>query len=383
MSSKHILIISGTPSHPVTSGSSSCINAYCDMLKSLGYQISFLWILNHNNGNVDTSLMKEYWKDNLYIYRKKFSQKVYEHLIRRTYFKISGYYTIDVFDPWGLKKFIRKNNLNTKVDAVMVNYVYFSNILRHFFQATKILYTHDIFTRRFQRTKEEIYSLTATSEGKALSRADVVLSIQENETVYYSYLTSKKVLTSYSYFPINPTPFVGNNALLYFGGPNTHNLESLSWFIEEVYKPLLNEGVVLNLLIGGSICNKLAHLEGRDNITLLGKFDDIMDFYQQGDIAINPTYGGSGLKIKSFEAMAYGKVLISHKHCTEGIYDMHNAPILKAQNAEEFKIRIKYALQSKDDIRQMKEQSITYVKNLNTEVKRVFEDAINFNSSSI
>lgn len=109
MKSKSILIISGTPSQPVTSGSSSCINAYCQMLKSMGYKVSFLWVLNNNNSNIDTSEMKAYWKNDLYIYRKKFLQKVYEHLIRRTYFKLTGYYTIDVFDPWGLRSFIQKN----------------------------------------------------------------------------------------------------------------------------------------------------------------------------------------------------------------------------------------------------------------------------------
>lgn len=375
MSQKKILIISGTPSHPVASGSSSCINAYCEMLIKIGYEVSYLWILNHN-AKVDTREMKEFWGDRLFLFKKKLIQKVYEHLIRRTYFKLSGYYTVDVFDPWGMKAFVQKNKLHQNFDAVIANYVYISNVMRHFTGATKVLYTHDIFTRRFQRTKEEIYSVTATQEGKALSRADVVLSIQENETVYYSYLTNTKILTSYSYFPISKTAFVGNNALLYFGGPNTHNLQSLSWFINEVYSPLLEEGVDVKLLIGGSICKKVEHLNGKDNIELLGRFDELSDFYRLGDIAINPTFGGSGLKIKSFEAMAYGKVLISHHHCMEGIYDRHNAPIFSAHDAEEFKAKIKYVLANKEETRALKDKSIQYVQNLNNEVERVFVEAL-------
>ncbi len=381
MKQKNILIISGTPSHPVTSGSSSCINAYCEMLINMGYQVSFLWILNHN-AKVDTRAMEEFWGDRLFIFKKKLVQKIYEHLIRRTYFKLTGYYTLDVFDPWGMKAFVHKQKLHEKFDAVVTNYVYISKVMRHFTRATKVLYTHDIFTRRFQRTKEEIYSITATQEGKALSRADVVLSIQENETVYYSYLTSTNILTSYSYFPICKTGFVGNNALLYFGGPNTHNLESLNWFVTEVYTPLRKEGVDVKLLIGGSICKKLTHLEGKDNIELLGRFDELSDFYSLGDLAINPTYGGSGLKIKSFEAMAYGKVLISHQHCMEGIFDRHNAPIFSAHNAEEFKEKIKYTLANKEETRALKEASVQYVQNLNKEVERVFEVALSTNTGS-
>lgn len=167
--------------------------------------------------------------------------------------------------------------------------------------------------------------------------------------------------------------------MLYFGGPNTHNLESLNWFIEEVYRPLLKDGINIELLIGGSICKKITNLDGKDNISLLGRFDDLFDFYSKGDLAVNPTFGGSGLKIKSFEAMAYGKVLISHEHSTEGIYDKHNAPIFTAHNAEEFKRQIIHAINNKKEIEKLKDKSILYIQNLNNEVERVFATAINHN----
>ena len=41
-------------------------------------------------------------------------------------------------------------------------------------------------------------------------------------------------------------------------------------------------------------------------VKLMGKIDSPVEFYQQIDLAINPVEFGTGLKIKTCEALAYG-----------------------------------------------------------------------------
>jgi hypothetical protein len=55
-----------------------------------------------------------------------------------------------------------------------------------------------------------------------------------------------------------------------------------------------------------------------------------------GDVVINPTYQGTGLKIKTFEAIAYDKVLLTHPHSMTGIYEKNNAPIFASASAEDW-----------------------------------------------
>ena len=52
---------------------------------------------------------------------------------------------------------------------------------------------------------------------------------------------------------------------------------------------------------------------------IIGLVDDLDDFYRQIDIAINPMVGGTGLKIKSLEALSYGKALLATEDAMVGI----------------------------------------------------------------
>ena len=52
---------------------------------------------------------------------------------------------------------------------------------------------------------------------------------------------------------------------------------------------------------------------------IIGLVDDLDDFYRRIDIAINPMVGGTGLKIKSLEALSYGKALLATEDAMVGI----------------------------------------------------------------
>ena len=46
-------------------------------------------------------------------------------------------------------------------------------------------------------------------------------------------------------------------------------------------------------------------MEYKYNVIICGYIYDLSAFYRQGDVAINPVYLGTGIKIKTFEALSY------------------------------------------------------------------------------
>ena len=373
---KKILIVSQVPTHPPVAGNRSCILSYSSMLQSLGYPVYYLWIAGFYHSDEEEILMREFWKNHLYIFKKTLIHRVIEFFFRLLHFKRTGFYKIDDYYPYGIKKLIKEIQKKEKFDIIISNYIFLSKIFNYLHSIKKILYTHDVFTNKYQHTGQKWFSVTANEEAKALNRADTILAIQENEAIFYSYLTEKKVFTTYSYFSIVETPFIGKQVLLYLAGSNSYNIEAIQFFIESVFMPLLNTNPKIILLIGGKICNEIKNICKVDNIKIFGEVNNLIDFYSQGDIFINPTFKGTGLKIKTFEAMSFGKIIIGHPHTKIGIFKPDIAPILLAQNFKEYTIHFDSLFNDEERILDLKKKSTEYIKELNTFVSMQFVDAI-------
>jgi glycosyltransferase involved in cell wall biosynthesis len=64
----------------------------------------------------------------------------------------------------------------------------------------------------------------------------------------------------------------------------------------------------VKLLLAGRICE---HVADASNVRKLGRLDCILDAYDMADIVINPVQYGSGLNIKTIEALGYGMPVVS------------------------------------------------------------------------
>ncbi|MFZ4456095.1 MAG: glycosyltransferase family 4 protein [Bacteroidales bacterium] len=375
---KKILIISPTPILPIDSGNRACIYSYIEMLTALDYDVYYLWVKSTYNKQIDDeSLMKNYWKDKLFIFNKYKPHQVVEFLYRKFRFNTKGNFHIDDIYPFGLNGYIEKIKKDHKFSSVIVNYVFLSKALNRFKESKKLLYTHDVFTNKYRHTGLKWFSVDAVNESKALERADEILAIQENEAIFYSYLVKKKIRTTYSFFPVTETDYVENKNLLILSGSNQHNIDGIDFLIEKVFPELNKIDSEIKIIIGGGICSYLEKKKIENtNISLYGRVDELSDFYKLGNICINPVFDGTGLKIKSFEALSFGKVLISHPHNTLGIYNKERAPILIAMSATEYINQILRVISDKKLILEFKQKSYAYIHELNDVVKQNFVEAI-------
>lgn len=69
-----------------------------------------------------------------------------------------------------------------------------------------------------------------------------------------------------------------------------------------------------------------------EGVKLIGYVDSPNVLYEQGDVAINPTYQGTGLKIKTFEAISYDKVTMVHPHSMKGVFEKDKTSLFSRIN---------------------------------------------------
>ncbi len=166
--------------------------------------------------------------------------------------------------------------------------------------------------------KPEWHAVTQKQESKAIERADIVIAIQNNERDHFKHVAKTKAITIGHMVDIHKAFNRGNarKRILFVGSGNPNNYHGLSNFIENIFPIVLQSIPGLEFYIAGNICNVV---ETRNGIIKLGEVSNIKDAYDYADIIINPLTFGTGLKIKSIEALGYSKVLLSTTVGIEGL----------------------------------------------------------------
>lgn len=370
-----LLVVASVTVPPINTGTSKVILEYCEILKRLGYEVFYLYIEGVQKVPME---MHNYWGNHLLIFKKKLWIELFKRAFVLTRKKISGYNNVDDLYPIGLTDYVLNIQDKYKFDGIIVNYITLSKLFKANMQCSKILYTHDCmsYKKKHLCVKSFWFDLKPNQEAKGLQRCDTILSIQENESVYFRHLNPhSNVVTVYTYFKENNQPIVGNKSILFLSGKSILNVNGLNYFINEIFPLVLRQVPDAKLLIGGSICEVLPKIDFR-NIEICGRYDDAYDFYEKGDIAINPIYQGTGLKIKTFEALSYGKTIIAHPHSAEGIYNSNEAPILLGKTPSEFANHIVYVLANVEIRKEYKEKALKYIRSLNDYVELQYSNLL-------
>lgn len=373
---KKILVVSECPTHPVTAGNRSCQLAYCELLIQMGYEVFFLYV-NADSGS-PSNAMRQYWAKRIFVYERGFIIKYWRKVMNRLKKNLNrSYLAVDDFYSFGLTKYINNINLECNFDAVIVNYVWMSRVFKGLNIENKILFTHDCFSHKALHTNTKIYSLTPSQESKGLRRCDKILAIQQNEAAYFRFLAPlSKIFVVYSPFSLFDTPCVNTKNILFFSGSNIFNINGISKFISEVWPLVLKKDPEVKLLIGGKLCGCIKDKFIDNNVFYYGETDDCLNFYQQGNIAINPVYQGTGLKIKTFEALSYGKVVITNPHSAEGVFKKNGSPIIIADNPTMYAEQILRFVQNPCLCGEYKLKAYSYLNEMNEYIKQTYKSCI-------
>lgn len=314
---KHIIVVSPIPSHPQFQGNSARIFRLTQMYQLAGYKVHFVYFgmegLTHQQ-QVD---MQNCW-DFFYFIQPQGPAALPS---------FGGHFDIDDWYDNRVSNIVEGICSRYKIDICLTNYVWFSKVFDVVPRTVqKIIDTHDVFGDRHLIAKkaglEPVWFYTTKElEAFGLSRANLIFAIQDEEKNYFESITDVPVEVM-GYVVPRHNLLETNSAdqqkirIGYIGSGNPFNVQSLI----ELQKKIMMKPEVLEqfeFLVAGTICKNIA--EQNQVFNLHGKVNELEDFYSEIDIAINPMVGGTGLKIKSLEALSFGKPLVGTVDAMVGI----------------------------------------------------------------
>ena len=240
-------------------------------------------------------------------------------------------HTIDEWWDYSIGDYLKYLFARNYFDIFIVNYTYLSKALEfapnHVY---KILDTHDQFSGRRQLLASqgidpEFFYTTPEQEAIALDRADLVWAIKEQEAEFFRSLTETPVITMPHIEPQRhiQREHLDNDeeylVLGMIGGRNSINVRNTRAFLDQAMPKFRHYLAPIKIKLAGSMCAELTDLEDKVGIELMGRVDDVEEFYEAIDIALVPMTFSTGLKIKAVEALTTGLPLIAHKHALEGM----------------------------------------------------------------
>ena len=372
-----ILIVSKTPTHPSNAGNRWGILAQADILRKLGNEVHFLYIYEKRlqktevlSSNDSLKKTQSYWGNYYHQYTVPIIEKIYFSIKKRFFEAFNIRQKCDSYYPMFLGNYVNKIDHNEHFDVCIVNYFFLTKLFEQINIPKKALFTHDNYTYKDLALGCEIRNADATIDAKqsakSLQRSPYIFAVQDEEKIFFQMLSPlSRVFTIYSKYDYHSQSVVGNHRILFLSGSNKHNILGLKWFINEVFPLIVNKWTDAKLFIGGSICNSIKEHIHNVNITLCGYIDNLSSFYEQGDVAINPVYQGTGLKIKTFEAISYDKVTIVHPHSKTGIYKKDEAPLFASDNPEEWVDFLDSIWNNPKRIVEIKKHNEYYMKEMN------------------
>lgn len=286
------------------------------------------------------------------------------------------HYHWDVDDQYPVGLEIMVNGLDAKYhfDVCVVNYYYLSRLFEHIRIPKKAIATHDAIAYKNLKVCEPVLCITADAEAKAMQRCPHIFALQEQEADYFQMLSPKsKVYNLYGKYVHHPQPMVGNHKMVFLSGNNAFNQNGIRWFIKEVLPLIRKRFSDAELLVAGSICRVLPTLGNVEGVKTLGYVDDPAVFYAQADVAINPVYQGTGLKIKTFEAISFDKVTIVHPHSMAGVFKKDSAPLMSSDKPQDWVEFLEKIWGNPDYISSVKDRNKVYLEEMNDYIVKEYK----------
>jgi len=235
-----------------------------------------------------------------------------------------------------------------RYDVVLIsrpnNYGDHASIIRRLLPTTPIIYDAEaLFFRRMERQLEFLSDRSErtrwavetdemrTLEFKILADADLVVCLSEDEASIARQVTDEaRVITKIPFLggiSCTDRPFEDRSDIVlvasWVAGTSSPNVDGLTWFITEVF-PLVQRHVPwVNLRItGDSPPEALLRLAGF-GVVFEGLVANLNTLYQGARCVIVPLRFGSGVKIKTIEALQFGVPVVATGIGAEGI-DLHH-----------------------------------------------------------
>jgi glycosyltransferase involved in cell wall biosynthesis len=205
-------------------------------------------------------------------------------------------------------------------DVLLIEYVFLSaccEALDEHRRPVTVIDTHDVMHKReseYTRAGLPVgwFHTSYAEERLGLGRADIVLAIQETDAqLIRRMVPDATVLVAPHGSPITPPSLdvARPSRLLFVGSNNDFNRSGLQWFLREAWPQLKREVPEVDLVVCGSVAECLGATPA--DVAVRGVVPTLAPEYAQARLVINPMQGGTGLKVKTAEALCHGRPVVS------------------------------------------------------------------------
>lgn len=303
---------------PVTCGADSVATNHLRYFRERNWEVDCILALNDKASWASAAFKQEYsWLSSL------------------TQVKLPGHRwefgeVLAAFDRFADRPAIRAA-LATPADVFFTNYVFTSPLVRHLpSNCRRLLESIDIMSDQFELSGASMALPAGVRRGRRnfhyrleldlyrLFDGVAMISRDESETVRNAGARNAHYVPQW--LPVRDTLVetpTTDFQLLFVGSRNAINLNGIHWFLQNVYDPHLS-GHGIRLAIAGGVCEALNY--SNPNVVQLGRISDSLErLYASTAIVVAPIFEGTGLSIKTVEAMAMGKVVVAAPSAARGL----------------------------------------------------------------
>jgi glycosyltransferase involved in cell wall biosynthesis len=245
------------------------------------------------------------------------------------------------------------NALAVNPDVVLVDFPHAAVLTPAPFTTPSICFTHNVEAEIYERHASRASGLMRPIwqnqagkmqrfEGNTLRRFDRVIAVSKRDAraleTRFHLANVDPIDTGVDLEYFNPTPIPATTGTVVFTGvmDSPANIEGVRFLMDQVWPLLLKTHPNARALIIGRNPPDALKAAAPKSFTFTGTVDDIRPHFAQGDVAVIPLHVGSGTRIKTFEAMAMNRPVVSTTIGVEGLDVAHDQHLLIADDPQTF-----------------------------------------------
>ena len=251
--------------------------------------------------------------------------------------------------------------------AVIVEYIFSTPVFAALPVGTlKIVDTIDVFSRKEDQVLAfgiaDPLACTEEEERRSLLLADVIVAIQSREAALLKALVPERevLLAGIDFDVIDALTREEEvpNSIVVVASDNALNVHGLTAFLSECWPSIKADFPEVVLHVVGKV-GEMCRIDD-SSIWYSGWIEDLDQVYREASVIINPTIAGTGLKIKSVQALAHGKPLVAWTNGVEGLEYDGVAPFLECRSWKEFGDAVIRLLRSDIERNAMATRALSY-----------------------
>lgn len=353
---RRVLVISHKPPYPSVDGGTAAMANFMEMLQAAGSDITWFSIGTQKHP-YDTAMFPAEVLSGVMVTGQNIHTGFALGDIYPIFFDNRPYRALRFLKP-SVKKTLKSLLASESFDCIILESLFpavYLRFLRKYYPGKILLRSHNIEAAIWEKQAfSGLRSMFMKRDNRKLERwekhtwntVDGVISISPEDSAVICRKTHVPVIT----IPFCLKPQTGHGAvyeppgilsLFHIGAMDWNpNLEGIRWFLREVIPQLDTPDQRVELHLAGKAMPEEFSSGLPSFVINHGTVPSSSGFISQHHVLVVPLFSGSGIRIKTLEAMVAGKVVISTSKGMQGIPADDGKHYLKADTAAEFAEKI-------------------------------------------